>query len=57
MDLCTAIINGKTSTVLYWAWGDQMLGQHLFSVDDREIMEEYKLFCLKAHNLKQMLWK
>ena len=26
MDLCTATINGKTSTVLYWAWGDQMLG-------------------------------
>lgn len=26
MDLCTAMINGQISTVLYWAWGDQMLG-------------------------------
>lgn len=26
LDLCTAIVNGKISTVLYWAWGDQMLG-------------------------------
>ena len=26
LDLCTATIDGKVSTVLYWAWGDQMLG-------------------------------
>ena len=26
LDLCTATIDGKVSTVLYWAWGDQMFG-------------------------------
>ena len=26
MDLCTAIIDGKTYTIMYWAWGNQGLG-------------------------------
>eukprot|EP00948_MAST-09A_sp_MAST-9A-sp1_P000775 g775.t1 len=26
LDLCTAVIDGVISTVLYWAWGDQELG-------------------------------